>query len=460
VIAHLVKHELSEQDATTLANTWLVQGDFLLVNFASHFHFVIGNPPYVRQELIPDALWAEYRTRFRTIYDRADLYIPFIEKSLLLLEEGGNLGFICADRWMKNRYGGPLRQMVSAGYHLKTYVDMFDTPAFQTDVIAYPAITVIARGQGSVTRIAHRPKIQAGVLASLATMLTGERESETHEVEIREGVAAGAEPWILESADQLALERLALVRRLELTFPNLEEAGCKVGIGVATGVDQAFIAPFDELDVEADRKLPLVTTRDIRLGTVQWHGLGVINPFADDGTLVDLDRYPRLWQYLEARKALIARRHIARKAPLNWYRTIDRIYPALARKPKLLIPDIKGAAHIVYEPGELYPHHNLYYITSDSWDLKALQAVLRSGIAHLFVSIYSTRMRGGYLRFQAQYLRRIRLPQWQSVPSELQQQLITAAESGDMRACHWWVCQLYGLSNAERDTLGGSGGWA
>jgi len=38
------------------------------------------------------------------------LYIPFIERSLCMLAPGGALGFICADRWMKNRYGAPLRK--------------------------------------------------------------------------------------------------------------------------------------------------------------------------------------------------------------------------------------------------------------------------------------------------------------------------------------------------------------
>jgi hypothetical protein len=96
-------------------------------------------------------------------------------------------------------------------------------------------------------------------------------------------VASGDQPWLLESSDQMAL-----IRRLEQSFPTLEEASCKVGIGVATGADKEFIGPFDSLDVEADRKLPLVTTRDIMSGQVQWRGLGVINPFADDGRLVEL----------------------------------------------------------------------------------------------------------------------------------------------------------------------------
>jgi hypothetical protein len=198
-------------------------------------------------------------------------------------------------------------------------------------------------------------------------------------------------------------------------------------------------------------------TRDILSGTVSWRGLGVINPFADDGRLVDLESYPRLGAYLEARRDQIAGRHIAQKAPANWYRTIDRIYPDLVGKPKLLIPDIKGQAHIVYENEGLYPHHNLYYITSECWDLRALQAVLLSGIARLFISVYSTKMRGGYLRFQAQYLRRIRIPAWSDVPPHLRDRLIAAAAAQDAAACNQAVFELYGLSSDERSTLCGSG---
>jgi len=141
---------------------------------------------------------------------------------------------------------------------------------------------------------------------------------------------------------------------------------------------------------------------------------------------------------------------------MAWYRTIDRIYPELTNRPKLLIPDIKGEAHIVYEDGHFYPHHNLYFITSGEWDLIALQAVLRSGIAKLFVSIYSTRMRGGYFRFQAQYLRRIRLPRWQDVPEIIQKALIDAAKMGNLEVCNHAVSDLYRLTPEERAAIGGN----
>ena len=448
----LLRERVSRTGVETLLDSWCLQGDFLLEPFPGMFSYVVGNPPYLRQEMIPPVLMAEYRRRFRTIYDRADIYVPFIERSLGLLEPGGVLGFICADRWMKNRYGGPLRRMVSEGYHLRYYVDMVDTPAFHSEVSAYPAITIIAREEQGTTRLAHRPEVNRETLSKLSTEMAGPTEALTEAVKEVADVVIGDAPWILESFDQLAV-----VRRLEAAFPTLEEAGCLVGIGVATGADKVFVAPYATLDVEPDRKLPLVTTKDIASGVVRWLGSGVVNPFRDDGGLVDLQQYPKLAAYLAEHEKVVRKRNVARNNPHNWFRTIDRINPELARKPKLLIPDIKGGAHVVFEEGKLYPHHNLYHITTEEWDLRALRAVLLSGIARLFVSTYSTKMRGGFLRFQAQYLRRIRLPRWGDVPAILRTELVRVAEAGSVVDRNAAVSRLYGLSPQERAAIGGNG---
>ena len=195
VVACLRSVDIPEQAAVALADQWLVHGDFLLAPLPDSFDMVVGNPPYVRQELIPDALLAEYRSRYTTIYDRADLYIPFIERSLGSLSRGGALGFICADRWMKNRYGGPLRALVARDFHLKVHVDMTDTPAFHSEVIAYPAIIIITREKGNSTRIAYRPSIDRQQLVTLAALLTA-RESPQAGDPVRDlaGVVSGAEP--------------------------------------------------------------------------------------------------------------------------------------------------------------------------------------------------------------------------------------------------------------------------
>ncbi len=446
--AMLGEYGFSEPERSRLVSAWLVSGDFLLQPMPGHFNFVVGNPPYVRQEMIPSALLALYRKLYATLYDRADLYIPFIERSLSLLADGGQLVFICADRWTKNKYGGPLRAMIAEGFHLRAYVDMVDSPAFDSEVLAYPAITLIERAKGGPTMVAVRPDIDVKKLVTLANTLRAGEEDPAQGISLVERAGSGSEPWILSSSG-----KRALLRRLEARFPTMEDAGCKVGIGVATGADKAYIAPMALLDVEPSRKLALVTTKDIASGVVRWTGLGVINPFEDDGKLADLSEYPKLRAHLELHRDAIAGRHVAQKSPANWYRTIDRITPSLAARPKLLIPDIKGSAHVVFEEGKLYPHHNLYFVVSEDWDLRALQAVLLSSVARQFVAAYSTAMRGGFLRFQAQYLRRIRLPLWSEVPKSMRARLTQAAIVLNMAECDAAAYELYGLSCAEADML-------
>jgi len=436
----LIEEGFTHADSKYLSDKWLFNDDFLLADPDKEFNIVVGNPPYVRQELIPAPLLREYRLRFHTFYDRADIYIPFIEKSLSSLAPSGILGFICADRWMKNKYGGPLRKMISESFHFKIYVDMVRTQAFQEDVCAYPAITIITRDRPSITRIARNPSLSNEALRQITDQLISEESNQSLAPVEFTKLAPSTSPWLLGGYNQVDL-----IRQIEADYFLLEDAGCKVGIGVATGADRVFIADYEKLDIEPSRKLKLVRTRDIATGQVRWLGKGIVNPFLDDGRLVELAGYPKLERYLQKHRDVVLARHCAQKNPRNWYRTIDRITPSLAARPKLLVPDIKGESHIVYEEGEFYPHHNLYYMISDEWDLRCLQAVLMSSLTRAFIAMYSTRMRGGFLRFQAQYLRRIRVPHWSAVADGMKVQLLEAAASRDIDACNDAVCSLYDL---------------
>jgi len=66
VIERLKQENIGEQFAVALADRWLIQGDFLLSSLEGEFDFVVGNPPYVRQEQIPAPLLAAYRHRYQT----------------------------------------------------------------------------------------------------------------------------------------------------------------------------------------------------------------------------------------------------------------------------------------------------------------------------------------------------------------------------------------------------------
>lgn len=444
----ITQQGVSSADADTLCQAWLIRDDFLLTRLEGGFDFAIGNPPYVRQERIPATLLNEYRRRFRTLYDRADLYVPFFERALDLLGDEGVLGYICANRWLKNRYGGPLREKITNGYWLKYFIDMEGADAFHSEVIAYPAITIFQRATKELAVRESTRAVGSGVLAaqSLPVLVDALLDPSHDSGAIAEFKldAVGSAPLLLDD-----IPRLVLLRRLESTFPTLEQARCKVGIGVATGCDRVFIGAMDDLPVEPARKLPLVMARDLVDGGIRWGGKGVLNPFEESGQLVPLDAFPRFKRYLVEHRDAVTGRHVAQRNPDGWYRTIDRIQPGLLETPKLLVPDIKGEGVFVIDEGRYYPHHNLYYITSDEWDLRALQTVLRSSITLMVVATYCTRMAGGFLRFQAQYLRRIRLPHWRHVDETLRKRLSAAAAMKTQDEIDSPVFELYGLSDME-----------
>ncbi len=442
----LLEHGWSPDAVQRLLDSWLLHDDFLSVPLESVFSHIVGNPPYIRLENLPKDLLKAYRARWRSLFDRADLYVAFIEKSLELLCSDGRLGFICADRWMKNRYGGPLRGIVAEEFHLESYVDFTGCPAFFDEVDAYPAVTVIRRGKGNVTRVAFRPEITRETLVPLAKALAS--HAKHPQVTLLSGICHNDRPWSFNENGGMPI-----IRKLEATFPTLEAAGCKVGIGVATGADAIFIGSDSALDVEPKRKLPLVTTRDIRNGRVEWGGQFVLNPFEADGRLVVPDDYPKFRAYIERHRDLIQKRNVAGRNPNGWFRTIDRIHGQLTNTPKLLIPDIKGSAHVVLESGHYYPHHNLYFVTSKSWDLRILQMILSSRVAHAFIAAYSPRMRGNFLRFQAQYLRRIRIPQFGEMDKAMKKEALAASLSSSQSEKDGVIQKLYHLSDREWDQL-------
>ena len=405
----LRKRGVSATTAASLAQSWVRTGDYLFDSMTVEADFVIGNPPYVRLEEIPEETALLYRDTYLTMRGRADLYVAFFEAALRQLKEDGTCAFICADRWMRNQYGAELRELITSGFSVDVIVEMHDADAFHDEVDAYPAITVIRRKEQEATVVASAgPEVENSSGGLLARALRGITKGE--KTAMPAGLRAArvaawfksGDPWPCHSPEQLAL-----LRRLEDEFAPLE-VNARVGIGVATGNDGVFITKDKGL-VESSRLLKVALAKDIRSGNMKWSGHYLVDPWNSDG-LVGLDKFPRMRAYFETHEAELKKRHTAIKSAHGWYRTIDRVTHALAEMPKLYVADIKDVLEPVLDNGETYPHHNLYFIQSDIWDLEVLGGLLMSAIGQFFVESYGVRMRGGYLRFQAQYLRRIRVP--------------------------------------------------
>jgi type I restriction-modification system DNA methylase subunit len=163
--------ELSKSAASSLAGRWIREGDFLLSSETARFGAVVGNPPYVRIEQIPPELQFEYRARFASIYDRADLYVAFIEHGLNLLRPDGILSFVCADRWTLNKYGAPLRRLIAQRFRVCAYVDLHQASPFESEVIAYPAIFALTPGSSKCVAVAKLETASVQECSSLREVL-------------------------------------------------------------------------------------------------------------------------------------------------------------------------------------------------------------------------------------------------------------------------------------------------
>jgi adenine-specific DNA-methyltransferase len=447
----LVKHGLKRPAAERLAAAWVRTGDYLFDATTVEADFVIGNPPYVRLEDIPEEIASYYRDAYPTMRGRADLYVAFFEAALRQLKDGGTCAFICADRWMRNQYGADLRGVVTSGYSVDVVIEMHNADAFHDEVDAYPAITIIRRQkQGSAVVASAGPEVEHVLPKTLSAAMEAAKNAKPMVVADGLRVARvdtwfqGADPWPCHTPEQLAL-----LRRLEERFPALE-VDAKVGIGVATGNDSVFITKDAHL-VEPSRLLKLALVRDIFDGKMEWSGHYLVDPWNSDG-LVSLDKFPRMRAYFEKHAVALKKRHTAAKNLRGWYKTIDRVTHTLTAKPKLYIADIKNVLDPVLDEGETYPHHNLYFIQSDAWNLEVLGGLLMSAVGQFFVESYGVRMRGGYLRFQAQYVRRIRVPSPSSISKAQAKDLVKAFRARDRQRATQIAFEIYGIDEREMET--------
>jgi len=364
---------------------------------------IIGNPPYVRFDNIPEVQREKYNILYFTFSGRSDIYIPFIEKSLKHLKKNGILTFICADRWFNNSYGKKLRSLINHNYNLKSIYKINGFNPFEEDVIAYPSIFLIKNDSQ-----------KDGFIYS-------EIESVEHLVKRED--RKSSKILSFDSNSNIEYDNYSTY------LPSIEEQDFQIGIGVATGADKIFIIE-DSGIVEKEVLLPIITRKDIVNSKIVWKDRYLINTYSSRGKgLLDLNDYPNLNKYLENNKVALNKRHVAKKNSDNWYKLIDPIKSDLLTKPKLLIPDISTKNEIIFDKGNFYPHHNFYYITSNNiTELLVLRSLLSTEFVKTQVASKGLLMNGGALRWQAQTLRKIHLPSIRNINKEVKDNLIKLYE--------------------------------
>ena len=129
------------------------------------FDVVVGNPPYVRQELLtPFKPWLE--SHYETFHGMADLYVYFYELGVRVLKPGGLLCFIVTNKWMKAGYGEPLRRFFSEKAWVKSVVDFGHAKQIFEEADVFPSIIVVEKPTQAPKRAARLCTVPASNFAS------------------------------------------------------------------------------------------------------------------------------------------------------------------------------------------------------------------------------------------------------------------------------------------------------
>ncbi len=197
------------------------------------FHAVVGNPPYVRQELIR-AVKPYLKRAYPDTYDgSADLYVYFYDQGLKLLKPGGRLSYVVTNKWMRAGYAEGLRGVFADKAWVEFVADFGHAKKFFPDADVFPSVLVV-----------RKP-------------LPGTAPSDTHvcviprddvpEKALDEAVAKATyslprshftkENWTLEEPDVVAL----LGKIKSAGAPLKQYAGSEPYYGIKTGLNEAFL---------------------------------------------------------------------------------------------------------------------------------------------------------------------------------------------------------------------------
>lgn len=212
-------------DSTFSKQAFIWQEQFPKVFADGGFDVVLGNPPYVRMELLkPIKPYLE--KNYSVASDRADLYAYFFELGLKLLKPQGRLGYISSSTFFRTGSGENLRKHLLAHAKLESIIDFGDVQIFE-GVTTYPAILIMEKSTESGDIRFCKIKNKLG--NDLAQQFSEDNQ-------IMPQNRLGAESWQFED-DTLATLRNKIISGKKI----LKEVYGSPYRGIVTGLNEAFV---------------------------------------------------------------------------------------------------------------------------------------------------------------------------------------------------------------------------
>jgi hypothetical protein len=382
------------------------------------FDCVIGNPPYVRIQMMKE--WAPREVElYKQKYAAAsagnyDLYVVFVEKGLSLLKPWGRLGFILPHKFFNAQYGAPLRELIARGKYLAHVVHFGDQQVFR-GATTYTCLLFLDKAGSETCRVVKVEDLAAWRADGKAIEGTIPAEKIT-----------GAEWNFAVGTSAVLFEKL---RQMPVKLGDVAD----IFVGLQTSADDVFIMNLVEEDsrtlrlksksleaewtFEKDLFFPIVSGTDVHRYSPLPKRQYVLFPYTvddDSVNLIDfetiLKKYPKTAAYLQANKKRLENREKGKAKGARWFGYIYLKNMTRQSKVKLCVPRLVDRLYATYDTegthfldnvdvGGItlkpnYQQHSLAY----------LLGLLNSSLLCWYFPFVSAPFRGGWRSANRQFL--------------------------------------------------------
>lgn len=341
---------------------------------AGGFDAVVGNPPYVKLQNLKkaDAATADWLKGTDSDYTSTkngsfDIYLPFIEQGLRLLNGGGRMGYIAPNLWPTLKHGAGLRRLIANGRNLARWIDFRSHQIFEEATI-YTSIQIFSRSPTAHVELAF---VGDGDVSRIDW-------TDADNVLPWDAIPLDGRPWRLAPAPARAL-----MDRLDQDCTPLGDPSVTDGIivGVQTSADHLFhlkrVANGQYLQIpkangaaaipvriEDALMKPLVSGAETKRFVEPTTETYLLFPYTleEDVKLIPPEvlarDFPNAWRYLRGHENELRARERSGFDDAEWYRMGRNQNLAKQKLPKLLVGQLVPGMRVSYDDrGQVYANN-------------------------------------------------------------------------------------------------------
>ena len=407
--------------ANSLNLDW--NAEFPEIKKSGGFDAMVGNPPYVRARNLPDEVKISLHTsRWETApTGKPDLFIPFVELGVNLINEKGILGYIIPNTIQTSLASKNLRKMLQNKELLKEIID-FDHLQVFNDATIYTCIAIIDKKHKSHFRyiLVEDPK----KLQKINTI----KPQDFIKIYFNN---LNYLKWIL--LNDIDMKN---VTKIESSGKPLKSI-CRIKTGISTLRNYLYVIDGDHVNggyyektyngktYKIEKEITCEVLKSGQVKNEQYiknNKMQIIYPYYYDKnktvTIIAENilkkKYPLCYEYLVAIRSELKKRDNGKKTYATWY-AYGRTQGLVDYGPKLIMPDMSYKPRFVLCNKKyllFFTGYGLWINPGTNMNLKVLCKILNSKVFSYYMDKTSRRYQNGYRSYAKHFVEDFTIPQF------------------------------------------------